>query len=225
MFVEATPGGTLAKMTQKTIKQAGLKIKVVEKAGERVKGILTKSNPFRGDKCPDDECVVCQQYDGRGRCKQREVIYQVTCSECEERYIGETARSLGERIQEHVKEKSSAVNEHMQKKHEGRFQRIRVRILNRCPGDAMLRQVMESTYIKELQPEMNRKEEWTDKHRGFKTRQREPVTMGLTAPAHRRVPGGAAHHTSRTQQHALEFSSNTHSTDTPDEGRETPENL
>ena len=173
------------------MKQAGLKIKVVEKAGTRVKDILTKSNPFRGNNCLDDECAVCQQYGGKGQCKQREVIYQLTCKGCEERYIGETARSLGERVQEHVRGKSSALHEHMQKKHEGQFQEIQVKILNRCPGDAMLRQVMESTYIKELKPEMNRKEEWTDNYRELKDAQwKNPVSMGFKT--RQRVAGGPA---------------------------------
>ena len=50
------------------------------------------------------------------------------------------ARSVGKRIKEHAKGKSLESHEHLQTKYEGQFQEIQVKTLNRCRGDAMLRQ-------------------------------------------------------------------------------------
>ena len=50
MFMEATPNGQLAKAYRKALKEAGLKMRVVERAGKSLKKLLTKSDPFREGK-------------------------------------------------------------------------------------------------------------------------------------------------------------------------------
>ena len=46
-FVEATPDGKLAEDCQRTFKEAGLNVKVVEKSGSAMKRLIVKSNPFK----------------------------------------------------------------------------------------------------------------------------------------------------------------------------------
>ena len=49
--------------------------------------------------------------------KQCGAIYQITCPKCDLQYIGETARSIGQRLKEHVKTDiniKSAIGEHIQ---------------------------------------------------------------------------------------------------------------
>ena len=95
MFVEAT--------TRKALKEAGLKIRIVERAGRSLKKILTKPDPFREDK----NCKVCKLNSSANR-KGREVVYQVKWQGFTGRsvkyglYIRETARSIGARISEHL---------------------------------------------------------------------------------------------------------------------------
>ena len=55
-FVETTPDGVLADSCKKSLKKAGLKVKVVETTGQTIKTALSKSNPFRKTGCNDSTC-------------------------------------------------------------------------------------------------------------------------------------------------------------------------
>jgi len=44
--------------------------------------------------------------------KKTGVVYDITCSDCGEHYIGETARTLEKRLGEHQKQTTSAIQEH-----------------------------------------------------------------------------------------------------------------
>ena len=84
------------------------------------------------------------------------------------KYIGETCRSIEERNREHVdkyeiKNNDSVLYQHMLDKHNGELRSVKTELVKRCPGDAMLRQVSESVYIRELEPELNRKDEFNNK--------------------------------------------------------------
>ena len=129
MFVEATPNGQLTKAYRKALKEAGLKIHVVERVGKSLKKMLTKSDPFRKGKCNQNKCKICK-LDSSIICKGSGVVYQIKCQGCTRRsindglYVGETARSIGERVSEHltkyeVKDKNSIFQKHIEEKHWG----------------------------------------------------------------------------------------------------------
>ena len=89
------------------LKEAGLKIRVVERAGRSLKKMLTKSDPLHEDKCNHNKCKACK-LNSSANCKGREVVYQMKFQRYTGRnvhdrlYIGKTARSIGERISENV---------------------------------------------------------------------------------------------------------------------------
>ena len=56
MFVEATPGSAIAKEFKTILNSCNINIKVVERTGVTVKEMLTKSDPFRIQKCG---CSLC----------------------------------------------------------------------------------------------------------------------------------------------------------------------
>ena len=91
---------------QESAKEAGLKIRVVERAGRSLKNIQTKSDSPCEDKCNENNCKVCM-LNLSANCKGRGVVYQMKCQGCTERsvndglQIGETAGSIGERMSEH----------------------------------------------------------------------------------------------------------------------------
>ena len=107
MFIEVAPSGQLVKTYRKVIKEAGLKIRVVERARRSLKKLLTKSDPFREDKCNHNKYKACK-LNSNANCKGREVVYQMkfqgyTGRNVHDRlYIGKTARSIGERTSENV---------------------------------------------------------------------------------------------------------------------------
>ena len=75
--VDATPNEKLADESRKNMKNAGLKIRVVEKSGMSVKRSETKSNLFRKQLC---SCEVCKQFPNlKLNCKQRDVFHKIKC--------------------------------------------------------------------------------------------------------------------------------------------------
>jgi hypothetical protein len=164
MFVDSTPKGELARKCRDLIKEGDFRIRVVEKSGTSIKDKLTKSNPFPKKSCIEGTCNVCSTTN-KVNCKIRDTVYKISCKVCGECYIGETARSIEERFKEHIvkynnRDNTSVFSQHINEKHGGQHQLLELEILAWCSGDPMLRQVTEATYIHELKPSLNAKEEW-----------------------------------------------------------------
>ena len=51
-------------------------------------------------------------------------------------------------------------HKHVEEKHGGERQNVKLEVVSSCGNDATLRQVTEAVLIKELNPELNTKEEW-----------------------------------------------------------------
>ena len=58
MFIDATPNGELAAECKKALKSSELKIRVVERSGQSLRSILSKSDPFQNDSCGKDTCKL-----------------------------------------------------------------------------------------------------------------------------------------------------------------------
>ena len=120
--MDATPRSEVAKECRGILKEAELKIKLVEKSGKHPKRYLTRSEPFKPLNCESEECYVCK-VNPTLNCNTRDAVYEIRCT-CGEKYIGETARSLGKRCNEHIKklerkESTSVFHQHMIEKHSG----------------------------------------------------------------------------------------------------------
>jgi hypothetical protein len=164
MFVDATPGSVLAKKFRDTLTSCGLKIRVVERTGDSIKSLLTKSDPFRTKTCDPTSCIVCSAFP-KISCKTRDCVYKITCKGCGEFYIGETSRSIGQRYAEHCVQQrnqssSSVFAPHFKTKHGSNQQDLELKVLKSCPGDPMLRQVTEAVHIAIEKPSLNTKQEW-----------------------------------------------------------------
>ena len=88
------------KRRKKACKRNKLKIKVVEKIDSTVKGELQRSNPFKVRKCGRENCMIFKQ-GVKINCRTRGCVYEIKCEECERKYVGQTSRSLYERMNEH----------------------------------------------------------------------------------------------------------------------------
>ena len=110
----------------------GFVIKVVEKAGSPLKNNFPLNNLWEGTKCGREECIPCiQGAKVLPNCTQPSLVYENVCRSCnqgaankrEEQpfrtdiptlYVGETGRSLHERIAEHWKDwRSGKDDSHM----------------------------------------------------------------------------------------------------------------
>ena len=180
MFVDATPGGELMKTFETIIREVKLPIRIVERSGNSMKEMVVRSNPFKREIC---RCEICQ-LNGKGEvnCKTRELVYELTCAGmkngkvCGEKYIGETSRSLDERIGEHIgdlkgKKDKSVIWRHFKEEHEEEEQRYQLKVVTTAPGDPLLRQLMEAILIEEKKPLLNAKDEWGNRNI---PRKREP---------------------------------------------------
>ena len=81
-------------------------------------------------------------------------IYQIKCSTCGNLYIGETARQLGTRIEEHKKIASSAIHEHIERTGH-RIDWDNIKIIDK-EQDTIKRKIKEAIHIKLKKPSLNR---------------------------------------------------------------------
>ena len=123
-FVPRTPNGELATLLreaeQDIAKLTGDRIKIVEKSGKMMKSSLQNSNPWSGENCGRNECLVCKdKITSNGDCRKRNILYQTFCLECKKAgkdsiYIGESSRTGFERGGEHQYDfKTKAEDSHM----------------------------------------------------------------------------------------------------------------
>ena len=166
-YVDATPDGSLANDCQKILNRCELPVKVMEKTGDSLKSLLTKSNPFKSSNCEDPSCPVCLRECGIN-CRSSDVVYQNYCEHhetCKGIYDGETADKIKERFKEHIDDArlrpdTSAMQRHAVEQHNGEAVEFKVKILGSCPGDALLRQCMEAVAIRDENPTLNGRTEW-----------------------------------------------------------------
>ena len=171
MFVNSTPGERLKKKIERIAKKYKMKMKVVERRGRTVKSMIQKSYPFPNDKCGREDCVICKN-DQNVNCKARGVVYEVECLEegCGMKYIGQTGRSLYERMKEHnnwnVRDCSENIKplvRHSSEYHEGKKFSTSVKIKECMYGKPSRRMIGEAVYINDLldSEAMNGKNEWS----------------------------------------------------------------
>ena len=101
-------------------------VKVIERGGTKLKDLITNKSPWRKVYCGRPDCLTChsfldqpetspKQYKaGLGSCYNRNVCYKLTCVSCLKKvirtsYVGETSRSLYERVGEHLKGLKTAI--------------------------------------------------------------------------------------------------------------------
>ena len=99
----------------------GFRIKVVERAGTRLKDMFSLTNLWGGSQCAREDCTTCtQEGEDIPDCMRRGIVYESICTKCNPEsikpgplksvnkdvpsvYVGETSRSVYERAEEHWK--------------------------------------------------------------------------------------------------------------------------
>ena len=152
---------------------AGLKtgrIRVLERLGTSVAESLSNPTPWKSQECGRIPCPTCKS--SPGACKKVNAVYQISCNQCtakgiKSQYIGETHRSIFDRMAEHFSKyanraKDSAFTKHWRLMHQGEDPpKFSVKVLS-THKSATERQVAEAIEIEEgrFDTLLNSKSEW-----------------------------------------------------------------
>jgi hypothetical protein len=94
MFIPYTKHSELATRLRENEKgmerMTGYRIKIVEKAGQKLVDILHKANPWAGTDCNREGCLLCKTKRDEGLvnsqdCKKRNCVYETECLTCRDR--------------------------------------------------------------------------------------------------------------------------------------------
>ncbi len=99
------------------VRNSGLKVKIVEKPGRKLKDLLTDSRPLDKKKCLTADCRTCKALSS-GDCTSQNVVYHIKCNadNCSEDYGGETYRPLKCRFDEHYRNAANPTAESYKEK-------------------------------------------------------------------------------------------------------------
>ena len=172
-FVQATPGGELAKLWREEIKRLGgpVKIRVEEKGGKSIKSVFQNSNPNKTKGCERENCLVCINGKGEGgHCRKSNIGYTVNCDTCRGvtvQYVGETSKSgyqrgLGHLARYHGRNEDSPLWKHAISHHGGRLDvRYSMNVV-RTFKEPLTRQVNEAVRMTRCEADvcLNSKSEW-----------------------------------------------------------------
>ena len=87
-FVPHTENSELAKRMRCKLKAfeeiSSIRVKLVERTGEKLVDIIHKSNPWEGVHCQRDDCIFCNNSNEKliGKCKKRNIVYETECMLC-----------------------------------------------------------------------------------------------------------------------------------------------
>ena len=90
--------------------------------------------------------------------KQSGIVYEITCSDCDAVYIGESGRKLEKRLSEHKStagRSKSAIREHVIRSKGHQIDWENVKVLEREPKE-FSRRILEAIHIRTLKPKLNR---------------------------------------------------------------------
>ena len=136
------------------------KVKIVEKPGQKFIDILKMKNKKPNRKpCNDPECLIGRSEKG-GNCRKNEVVYMITCKNCKDKYVGETARNGHTRGIEHIRDgqsnnpkviEKSVIQRHKREKHQEENVEFEMKILSAYQHDPLSRQCSEAIWIRSIE--------------------------------------------------------------------------
>ena len=107
--------------------------------------------------CTRDKCPISNT----NLCSQRNSVYQITCNNCNEQYIGSTTRFIHDRVREHLNNENSSVKKHISQCQNEDYKGIEIKSIGRENDPANLR-LLEAFYIKKYKPTLNSREECSE---------------------------------------------------------------
>ena len=98
---------------------------------------------------------------GTKLCLVRNAVYQITCNNCNQHYIGSTIRFIHDRVREHLNNDNSSVKKHLSQCQNKVYKGIEIKsiVLENDPANLRL---LEAFYIRKYKPTMNSREECSE---------------------------------------------------------------
>ena len=95
MFLPATPNSELKKLYVEEIEKRGIRIKIVEKSGTKIKNLFQRNSLLNEKQC-DGDCFICNT-SAKGNCMTSGIVYEVECNykhtEGKYQYTGRTMKN------------------------------------------------------------------------------------------------------------------------------------
>ncbi len=149
------------------IKLHSLPITVIFTPGKKLRDLFCSSRPYDKRKCNITNCLICPKLQGGTDCSVIGAVYQVTCKVCDRIYVGESSRSLHDRLGEHLRYarnpnspsyKDEALAVHYREQHPNTEPDLAFHLL-KTERKTVLRLIYEALFIYKLKPEINDKDE------------------------------------------------------------------
>ena len=149
------------------IKSHKLPFRIVYTGARTLSQLLCKSRPRDSLTCVRDNCVICNNLIDDECCARSGVVYRVHCVICGLDYVGETGRTVYDRLIEHWRYAKSPGNKsykemtlakHYLSQHPGLGPNLKFEVL--CvETNTLKRKVREAYYILHTKPQLNEKQE------------------------------------------------------------------
>ena len=149
------------------MKNKALPITVVFLPGKKLKDLFCSSRPYDKRKCTISPCRICSKLPDGTECSIMCPIYLINCKLCGQQYVGESCRSLHERLGEHLRYatnpdtpsyKDEALAVHYRQHHPGLVCDLSFELL-RTETNTIFRKIYEALYIYNIKPVINDKDE------------------------------------------------------------------
>ena len=149
------------------IQKRKLPIAVIFTPGKKLRELFCSSRPHDQQGCTLSNCKICPKMVNDRDCSIACPIYHITCNLCGESYVGESCRTLHDRMSEHLRfasnpssasYKDEAFAVHYRESHPGMKPDLNFELLE-TERNTVMRKIKESMYIFDKNPSINDKTE------------------------------------------------------------------
>lgn len=160
---------TVSSEIRKFITARALPIDLVVTPGTCLRDMLCSSRPHDNLECLAKNCNICERLE-KGSCTTMSPVYQITCLLCGGIYVGESCRSVHDRLSEHSRNAKNPnapsyidtpLAIHYTSRHKNTPPELSFKILT-TERNILKRKILEAMYIQKLRPELNNKEECSE---------------------------------------------------------------
>ena len=151
----------------KFIRRHKLPVTVIFTPGTKLRDIFCKSRPYDKPQFNTNNCSICNRLHEDSDCSVKAAVYCISCNLCNQRYVGETGRTIHERLSEHLRYTNNptsnsysdeALAQHYANFHPSALSDLSFSVLCK-ETNVIKRKILESYFINHFKPEINNRDE------------------------------------------------------------------